>query len=77
MSRVLVDTSIRVDHLRQKEAHLISLLEHNQVLMHPVVLGELACGNLHNRNQLLDLFKNLPQATEAIHDEALYCLDTG
>jgi len=76
VSRVLVDTSVWIDHLRNKDPHLIALLEHNQVLMHPMIVGELACGNLHNRSQILSLFNNLPQATEATHDEALYLLGT-
>ncbi len=75
MSRILVDTSVWVDHLRKKEPHLVALLEHNQVLMHPMIRGELACGYSHNRDQILSLFKDLPQAFEATHDEALYCLD--
>jgi len=44
MARVLVDTSIWVDHLRSKDEHLINLLKQNQVLMHPMIRGELACG---------------------------------
>lgn len=76
MSRVLVDTSIWVDHLRNKDTHLISLLEQNEVLMHPMIRGELACGYLHNRDQILGLFKDLPQVTQATYDEALFCLET-
>jgi predicted nucleic acid-binding protein len=75
MARVLVDTSVWVDHLRAKDEHLIHLLKQNQVLMHPMIRGELACGCLHNRDQILNLLKNLPQVSEATHDEALYCLE--
>ena len=75
MARVLVDTSVWIDHLRDKDEHLISLLKQNQVLMHPMIRGELACGCLHNRDQILSLLKNLPQVSEATHDEALYCLE--
>ena len=75
MARVLVDTSVWIDHLRDKDEQLISLLKQNQVLMHPMILGELACGCLHSRDQILSLLKNLPQVPEATHDEALYCLE--
>jgi len=75
VARVLVDTSVWVDHLRAKDEQLISLLKQNQVLMHPMIRGELACGCLHNRDQILSLLKNLPQVSEATHDEALYCLE--
>lgn len=75
MNCILVDTSIWVDHLRQKDERLVHLLSHNIVLMHPMVRGELACGYLHNRSQILALLNNLSKVIEATHDEALYCLE--
>ena len=75
MPQVLVDASIWIDHLRSKDERLVSLLKQNQVLMHPMIRGELACGCLHNRSQILNLLNNLPQISEATHDEALYCLE--
>ena len=41
---VLVDTSVWVDHFRQSNRGLISLLAQDRVLMHPMVLAEIACG---------------------------------
>ena len=75
MAMVLVDTSVWVDHFRDKDNQLINLLKQNQVLMHPMIRGELACGCLHNRNQILNLLNNLPQVSEVTHNEALYCLE--
>ncbi len=75
MALVLVDTSVWIDHLRDKNEQLINLLNQNQVLMHPMIRGELACGCLHNRIQILDLLKSLPMVKEATHDEALYCME--
>jgi len=72
---VLVDTSVWIDHLRSDEDQLIDLLNHAQVLIHPMVIGELACGNLQNRQQILALLKRLPLAVEATHDEVFHCLD--
>ena len=43
---VLVDTSVWVSHLRQGDAHLKALLIDAQVVCHPFIIGELACGNL-------------------------------
>ncbi len=74
MSRILVDTSVWIDHFRQKDEHLVNTLEDNRVLTHPMIWGELACGHLQNLDQILSLFQNLPQTSEATHDEALYCL---
>ena len=34
---------------------LVAALEGGQVMMHPFVLGELACGNLANRSEVLEL----------------------
>lgn len=50
---VLVDTSVWIDHLRQGEARLSKLLDEGEVVIHPFVIGELACGNLKNRNEIL------------------------
>ena len=45
---ILADTSVWVDHLRQSDAQLRAALEANQICIHPMVVGELACGNLRN-----------------------------
>ncbi len=76
MSSVLVDTSVWIDHLRKSDEQLVTLLKQNQVLMHPMVRGELACGSLHHREQFLNLLKDLPQSVEATNDEVLYCLES-
>ncbi|MFZ1948283.1 MAG: type II toxin-antitoxin system VapC family toxin [bacterium] len=68
---ILVDTSVWVDHLRRGNRRLQSLLQENQVLGHPFVVGELACGRLRNRGEILDLLRLLPQAEIAEHDEVL------
>lgn len=57
---ILVDTSVWVDHLRVGDTHLSALLERSNVVMHPMVLGELACGNLKGRRALLALWRDLP-----------------
>ncbi|NOX27454.1 MAG: type II toxin-antitoxin system VapC family toxin [Gammaproteobacteria bacterium] len=72
---VLVDTSVWVDHLRSTNSVLVALLEQGRVLMHPMVIGELACGNLHNRHALIALLHKLPHAVETSHSEALHCLE--
>lgn len=72
---ILVDTSVWIDHLRKSEAALIAALEAGQVLMHPFVVGELACGNLKNRVELLSLLRDLPSAPVATDAEALGFID--
>lgn len=72
---ILVDTSIWIDHLRTGDAHLTALLSEMKVAMHPMILGELACGNLQDRQTLMVLWRNLPQLTVVTDAEALYYLD--
>ena len=62
---ILVDTSVWVEHLRHGLPRLATLLQGGEVLIHPWVIGELACGNLRNRSQVLELLQGLPAATVA------------
>lgn len=68
---ILVDTSIWVDHLRSGDRALAALLEHSDVLTHPFVIGELACGTLAKRNTVLELLQDLPAAPVADPAELL------
>ena len=68
---VLVDTSIWVSHLRAADTDLASLLLAEEVVCHPFVIGELACGNLANREEILELLHELPRAIAAQHEEVL------
>jgi len=72
---ILVDTSVWVDHLRSTNSVLTALLEQNRVVMHPMVLGELACGNFQNRQELLHLWQRLEPLQTVNHDEALYFIE--
>jgi predicted nucleic acid-binding protein len=68
---ILVDTSVWVDHLRKDSPELSALLNDGLVVCHTFVIGELACGNMRNRAEILSLLTALPSATAAGHDEAL------
>jgi predicted nucleic acid-binding protein len=72
---VLVDTSVWIDHFRRRNARLVEQLEAAQVWTHPFVIGEIACGNLGRRSQILGLLAALPQAPLVSHDEVLSFLD--
>ena len=72
----LVDTSIWVNHLRQGSPSLKLLLKENWVLTHPWVIGELACGMLKNRAEILALLQALPTALVAEYEETLDFLDS-
>jgi hypothetical protein len=68
---VLVDTSVWVSHLRDGNAELANLLNDGRVLCHPLIVGELACGNLKNRAVILSYLQLLPMCIEAEHEEVL------
>ena len=68
---ILVDTSVWVDHLRHRDAKLVSLLETHQVLVHPFVIGELALGNIRRRHIVLPSLADLPQSKTASDNEVL------
>lgn len=72
---ILVDTSVWIDHLRKRSEVLVGALEAMQVWTHPFVIGELACGNLAHRNEILSALTALPCAPVVDHREALGFLD--
>jgi len=65
---ILVDTAVWIDHLHHSESALVKLLERNQVLGHPMVIGELALGNLRDQAGVLGLLAQLPSVA-VTHDE--------
>ena len=72
---ILVDTSIWIDHLRTGDERLIDLLDSSQILAHTFVIGELACGNLRKRDEVLRLLNDLPQAPVASQEEVLHFIE--
>lgn len=72
---ILVDTSVWIDHLRKTNAELVVELEAGFVCMHAFVIGELACGSLGNRKEVLGLLQSLPHVGTAGEDEVLYFIE--
>jgi predicted nucleic acid-binding protein len=68
---ILADTSVWVSHLRDGNAKLANLLDNGMVLCHPFIVGELACGNLKDRADILSFLKLLPMSIEVEHEEVL------
>jgi predicted nucleic acid-binding protein len=71
---LLVDTSVWADHLRKANPLFVRLLEAEQVSTHPFVIGELACGNLERRTEILEMLADLPTIPLADHSEVLHLL---
>ncbi len=72
---ILVDTSVWIDHFRSGDDALVYQLKNSSVLMHPFVLGELACGNLTKRKEVLKLLSDLPKSSVASNDEVLFFIE--
>ena len=72
---VLVDTSVWVDHLRAGNTSLKTLLRDGEVACHPFIVGELACGNIKNREEFIALLQTLPVAQVVNQEEFLYFVE--
>jgi predicted nucleic acid-binding protein len=72
---ILVDTSVWIEHLRARSNRLRALLFDEQVLCHPFIVGELACGALQKRSDILSMLKALPEAHLVEHREVLSFLE--
>ena len=72
----LVDTSVWIDHFRVDSPALRRLLEEELVLCHPLVIGELACGNLKHRSKVLESLTVLPATPTIEYDELLTFIET-
>lgn len=72
---ILVDTSVWIDHLRRADVRLTQLLNRGRVFCHPYVIGELALGNLRQREAVLSALKAMPQMTVASDDETMHFID--
>lgn len=71
----LVDTSVWIDHLRGGDEELSALLDEGMVLVHPFVLGEIACGSLRQRDIVLGHLRHLPEAPLATELEVHHLLE--
>jgi predicted nucleic acid-binding protein len=72
---ILVDTSVWVDHLRENDLALSTLLERRQILAHPFVIGELALGSLKQRDLILGSLRGLPAALVGSDEEVHTYID--
>jgi len=72
---ILVDTSVWVSHLRNGNSKLGQLLNDGDVLCHPFIIGELACGNIKNRIEILSLLNALPKSDLLDNEELLLFIE--
>ncbi len=72
----LVDTSVWIDHFRDGDKLLQDMLMNGEVLTHPLVIGELACGNLARRDEVLEYLVALPSVAVATHGEVMHMINS-
>lgn len=72
---ILADTSVWVSHLRKGTPTLTALLLNDEIICHPYIVGELACGNIKNRKEILNLLQALPMIPVITQDEFLRFVD--
>ncbi len=72
---VLVDTSVWVEHFRSGNIGLENLLNEGDVACHQFIIGELACGNLSNKAEILSLLRALSPASHAEHEEVMQFIE--
>lgn len=72
---ILADTSVWIDHFRNGNAQLEELLINSEVMIHPFIIGELACGSMKNRKEIMGLLNELPCADVAEHQEVLKLIE--
>ncbi len=70
---ILVDTSVWIDHFHHTDEDLKELLLSNHVCIHPFILGELSCGNISNRKEVLSLLRTL-RIIDLVLDEEVFLL---
>ena len=72
---ILADTSVWVQHFRYGVPDFAVALSERRICIHPVVIGELATGNLARRAQTLTDLRRLPRATTGTLEETLAFLE--
>ena len=73
---VLVDTSVWIKHLREGDQNLIRLLEQGLVACHPFIIGEIACGGIKNRFEIINLLNDLPSTEIIDHSDIMEFIES-
>ena len=72
---ILADTSIWVDHLRNRNPEMEKCLSRGQIVMHPFIVAEISLGSLHNRQKTLDDMEALLEVRVAALNEVRHMIE--
>ena len=68
---ILADSSVWIDHLRRGNAALVRALQAGSIVVHPFVIGELACGSMRRRSEVLAELGRMPRIAAVEHEEVM------
>ena len=72
---ILADTSIWIQHLSTPNHPLAIELIKNNIAIHNIVIGELACGSLRHRKDTLADFNDLPHVLGVQHADVMQFIE--
>ena len=72
---ILADSSVWIDHFRRGNRALVTALQEGSVVVHPFVIGELACGTMRRRAEVLEDLARIPHIAAAEHEEVMALVD--
>ncbi|RHW18076.1 VapC toxin family PIN domain ribonuclease [Sphingomonas gilva] len=73
--RIIADSAIWIDHLGKGDAELAAQLKRRRILLHPMIIGEVALGSIARRRIVLEELQALPQAAPASHAEVMAMIE--
>lgn len=72
---ILIDTSVWISFFNKGNQELKRLLEEGEVVIHDMIIGELACGNFKNRGEIFTLLNQIPRTQSSTFDEIIYFIE--
>lgn len=73
--KILVDSSIWIDHINKSDEELAGLMRRRRVLLHPMVVAEIALGSLTDRQILSSQLAILPATSVVPHAEIMATIE--
>jgi predicted nucleic acid-binding protein len=72
---ILADTNIWCRYFREGQATLSEIIQHDFLAIHPLVIGELAVGNIPNRQQTLADLHAFHPVRSATYEETHHLIE--
>jgi predicted nucleic acid-binding protein len=74
-SPLLVDSPIWIDHIDKGDPQLVDQLRSRRVVMHPMIIGEIALGSITRRAEILEQLHALKQIKAVAHAEVMAMIE--